>query len=498
MTTSWRTSVGAAGGRRLLVCVRRGAIGLSAVVLALLASARATQDAVANGDTRTLTIIHEHTKESATVTFRRNGSYDPEALRQLNWLLRDWRLDEPIAMEPRLFDIVWQVYREVGAREPIHVVSAYRAPETNAALRRRSRAVAEHSQHMLGKAMDFYLEDASMARVREIAMRLQNGGVGFYPNAYNPFVHLDAGSVRSWPRMPDAQLARLFPDGRTVHIPRGGKPMPGYEEAKATILARGGSVAGYASEVEAGEETGPRRSLWATLFGGGEDEDAAYYRSAAARSRSAAPARAASAAAAPNANSEDAGTRSFFGGGQEAAPAGRRGGRVAVASAEGVPPGLEGYSTAVGTAPSPAAEPPPAAIPLPPRRPNLAVAALAMGDPATALRPIAAAATAAVAGSSSPRGEMRPARSAPAAGSAGQAGDERAALRALFAAVATPMMPARPAEVSTARTRRQAIATTGAFDDPGPKVRMVFSGADLGEPSPGAFRGPAVAPLARR
>ncbi|WP_155756361.1 DUF882 domain-containing protein, partial [Streptobacillus moniliformis] len=102
-------------------------------------------------------------------------------------------------------------YRSVGSQEPINVVSAYRSPGTNAMLRRRSRAVAEFSQHMLGKAMDFYLPDVSIDQIRAIGMRMQRGGVGWYPHAGSPFIHLDVGSVRSWPRMSHDQLARLFP-----------------------------------------------------------------------------------------------------------------------------------------------------------------------------------------------------------------------------------------------------------------------------------------------
>ena len=94
-------------------------------------------------------------------------------------------------------------------------------------LRRRSSAVAKNSQHMQGKAMDFYLPDVSTVRLRAIGMRIQNGGVGYYPNAYTPFVHLDVGSVRAWPRMTRAQLASIFPDGKTVHIPSDGTPSAG-------------------------------------------------------------------------------------------------------------------------------------------------------------------------------------------------------------------------------------------------------------------------------
>ena len=123
-------------------------------------------------------------------------------------------------------------------------------------LRRRSSAVAKNSQHMLGKAMDFYLPDVPIDRIRAIGMRMQHGGVGYYPSAYTPFVHLDVGSVRAWPRMTRDQLVRLFPDGKTVHIPADGTPLPGYEQARAEVLAEGWSVAGY-SAVASAEETSP-------------------------------------------------------------------------------------------------------------------------------------------------------------------------------------------------------------------------------------------------
>jgi len=264
--------------------VRRAGIGLAAFLAVLVGGTQGTQDAVANGDTRTLTFYHNNTKESLTVTFRRNGQYDSAALQQLNWFLRDWRRDEATRMDPRLFDTVWEVYREVGSRAPVHVNSAYRSPQTNSMLRRRSRAVAKNSQHMQGKALDFYLPDVPTERLRAVGMRLQNGGVGYYPNAYTPFVHLDVGSVRAWPRMTRDQLARLFPDGKTVHIPADGRPLPGYEEARAEVLAKGGTVVGYTA-VAYGEdvEAAParRKSLWATLFGGSdEDEDVEEIRAA--------------------------------------------------------------------------------------------------------------------------------------------------------------------------------------------------------------------------
>lgn len=252
----------------------RRVLSLGLACAASFLAVRSTQDAIANGDTRTITIRHMHTKEETTITFKRDGRYDSSALEKLNWALRDWRSDEPIRMDPRLFDVVWEVQRQLGSDQPFHVVSAYRSPNTNAMLRRRSRAVAKHSQHMLGKAMDFYLPDVPTARIREIGMRLQRGGVGFYPNAHTPFVHLDVGSVRSWPRMTRDQLVRLFPDEKTVHIPADGQPLAGYELAKAEVLSSGGSVGGYAvaDADEGAVAASGGKSLWASLFGGDDEE----------------------------------------------------------------------------------------------------------------------------------------------------------------------------------------------------------------------------------
>lgn len=243
----------------------------------VIAGTTAGGNVVANGDSRTLSIKHMHTGESLTVTFKQNGMFDRDALEKLNWLLRDWRRNEPTSMDPRLFDIVWEAHRQVGSNEPIQVVSAYRSPETNSMLRRRSKAVAKNSQHMLGKAMDFYLPDVSVSEIREIGLKMQRGGVGYYPNSYTPFVHLDAGSVRHWPRMSHQELARLFPDGKTVHLPSDGRPLERYAEAEAEILANGGTVMGmsYASadEEETMSASGSGKSLWAMLFGGSDDEE---------------------------------------------------------------------------------------------------------------------------------------------------------------------------------------------------------------------------------
>jgi hypothetical protein len=117
---------------------------------------------------------------------------------------------------------------------------------------------------MSGKAIDIRLPDVSTARLREAAMRLQAGGVGFYPGS--DFVHVDTGSVRAWPRMSREQLARLFPDGKTVHLPSNGAPLAGYEQARAEILAR--REVGQATPTQVVTDG---QNVWAALFGTAPD-----------------------------------------------------------------------------------------------------------------------------------------------------------------------------------------------------------------------------------
>lgn len=213
----------------LSVVAHRVAIA-AAFVLAMMAGA-----GEAAAEDRALKLYFTHTGERATIVFKRNGKYDQRGLNQINRFLRDWRRNEPAKMDPRLLDLVWEVYRKSGARETIHVVSAYRSPATNNMLRNRSRntGVAKRSQHMLGKAMDFYIPGVKLATLRALAMQMQVGGVGYYPTSGSPFVHLDVGNVRAWPRMSRQELARLFPDGRTIHLPADGRPLPGYQVALA-------------------------------------------------------------------------------------------------------------------------------------------------------------------------------------------------------------------------------------------------------------------------
>jgi uncharacterized protein YcbK (DUF882 family) len=221
-------------------------LGLTSALL--LAGIGSVHDASALNENRTLSFHHTHSGEDLTVTFKREGRYDEEALNQLNHFLRDWRSQDQTTMDRHLFDILWEAYRDVDGKKPIQIISAYRSPATNAMLRRRSSGVARFSQHMLGHAMDFFIPDVPLEQIRYAGLRLQRGGVGFYPTSGSPFVHLDTGNIRHWPRMTHDQLARVFPDGRTVHVPTDGKPLKGYELARADIEHRGGDDASTLSK----------------------------------------------------------------------------------------------------------------------------------------------------------------------------------------------------------------------------------------------------------
>lgn len=210
----------------------------------------------AEAETRTLKMYFTHTKESATITFKKNGKYIPSGLKKANRFLRDWRRKEPTKMDPALLDLVWEVYQKSGSRQPIKVISGYRSPRTNNMLRRRGRGVAKTSQHTKGKALDFFLPDVSVTKLRALGLKAHRGGVGYYRGS---FVHLDTGRVRHWPRMSSKQLKRVFPKGRTIHVPSNGKPLKGYKVAKAN-LKKGLNADGTP------RTTTVRKTLLASLF----------------------------------------------------------------------------------------------------------------------------------------------------------------------------------------------------------------------------------------
>lgn len=225
----------------------------------------------ASAETRSLKLHHLHTGEQAEIVFKRNGRYDPDGLKKINLVLRDWRRNEPTKMDPRLLDLVWETYQSSGATGYIQVVSGYRSPATNSMLRRRSRGVSDKSQHMLGKALDFFIPGVPLKKLRDIGLRMQGGGVGYYPTSGSPFVHFDTGNVRHWPGISRRELVRLFPNGKTLHVPSDGRPLPGYQQALAAYKARKGTSATI-ELASAGGSTRKSGGLLTALFGGGSDE----------------------------------------------------------------------------------------------------------------------------------------------------------------------------------------------------------------------------------
>ncbi|MCJ2089242.1 DUF882 domain-containing protein [Methylobacterium sp. E-005] len=455
-----------------LLPLRKLVLALSGIALGFLAGTAETEDAVANGDTRTLTIYHTHTQESATITFKRDGRYDRAALDQLNWLLRDWRINEPTKMDPRLFDTVWEAYRQVGSGQAIHIVSAYRSPGTNAMLRRRSKMVAEYSQHMLGKAMDFYLPDVSIDRIREVGLQMQRGGVGWYPHAGTPFIHLDVGSVRMWPRMTHDQLARLFPDGKTVLLPSDNRPFPRYEEAKAEILSRGGTVAGITTQMASGEEEdGPGLfGFLASLFGGGKSEPAPAPPPVAVATRT----RRAPLVAVASADPQDpVGTRTALAYAAPAADDALRGSLIQREMAKAPDPkGTDAKALLTAVPPTSSAEEAIAAVvaPLPPRRPSdLAAVVAALTMPLPPPRPVQFAALNSGMANLPAATEIRAlAKPVPAEPTRTRTlvapdADAKVQLRALFDAVAsgpvaTPASRGAPVRIAATRVRDTAPA----------------------------------------
>lgn len=243
---------------------------LAAVILACGFLAAAVTGASAQ--TRSLKLFNLHTKEKAEIVFKRGGRYDQAGLKKINVFLRDWRRNEPTKMDPRLLDLVWEAYRQSGSSAYIQVICGYRSSATNSMLRSRSRGVAKKSQHTLGKAMDFYIPGVPLKKLRDIGLRMQGGGVGYYPRSGSPFVHMDVGNVRHWPGISRQELARVFPNGKTLHVPSDGKPLPGYSQALASYKARKGAGTPAIELASAGGGSRKSGGLLAAFFGGGEDE----------------------------------------------------------------------------------------------------------------------------------------------------------------------------------------------------------------------------------
>lgn len=145
---------------------------------------------------RRLSFYHTHTGEQLTACYFRNGNYRPRVLSQINRLLRDHRTGEVTAMDTELLDVLHRLADCLHVTGPYHVISGYRSPRTNSRLRRKSKGVASRSLHMYGKAIDIRVPGLQTSVLRDTALRLSVGGVGYYPGSN--FVHIDTGRVRCW------------------------------------------------------------------------------------------------------------------------------------------------------------------------------------------------------------------------------------------------------------------------------------------------------------
>jgi len=192
----------------------------------MLALATSTAASTANTTRdRTISFYNIHNKETLTIQYMRGGKRLPEAMQKINWILRDWRKDEATDMDPELIDLLWEIHTELGSLEPINIISGFRSRDTNNMLRRTVGGQASESRHILGKAADVQFPDVPIRRLRYSALIHERGGVGYYPTSAIPFVHIDTDRVRAWPRLPRTELALLFPNGRSQHIPDDGEPI---------------------------------------------------------------------------------------------------------------------------------------------------------------------------------------------------------------------------------------------------------------------------------
>ena len=145
---------------------------------------------------RRIHLVNAHTWDDLNVVYYTHGIYIDENIVQLNHLMRDRRANASISMDTSLYDQLLRMQLALGTEEPVHVLSGYRTPETNAKLRRRSPDVAKFSLHMEGRAADVYIPGIPVDKLHQAAVDMQAGGVGLYSNSN--FVHVDTGTLRHW------------------------------------------------------------------------------------------------------------------------------------------------------------------------------------------------------------------------------------------------------------------------------------------------------------
>lgn len=145
---------------------------------------------------RTLGFRNLHTGEQLHACYLRRGRYRPDALADIDYILRDWRKDAVTKIDRDLLDLLFHLDERLGGGAPFHVISGYRTAETNAMLRQTTTGVAKHSYHVKAMAIDIARPDVSVRRLRREALAMRAGGVGYYPDS--GFIHVDVGPVRRW------------------------------------------------------------------------------------------------------------------------------------------------------------------------------------------------------------------------------------------------------------------------------------------------------------
>ena len=175
---------------------RRSFLRTSAVLATALSVPGLARAAVAAPNERVLRLYNTHTGESVKSVFWAEGQFIPDALADINKLLRDHRNDSIAAMDPQLLMLLDRVSSTLGAGSMLHVISGYRSPESNAKLAKASGGVAKHSMHLEGKAIDIRMPGKNLALLHKAALNVRGGGVGYYPESQ--FVHLDTGRPRNW------------------------------------------------------------------------------------------------------------------------------------------------------------------------------------------------------------------------------------------------------------------------------------------------------------
>jgi len=145
---------------------------------------------------RRLHLYSTNTGETFNRAYWADGDYIPEALEEINYLMRDYRANLVKEIDPNLLDLLYHLNHKLECDSPFHVISGYRSPKTNAALRRRNRRVARNSLHMAGMAVDLRVPDIHAKNICNAALEMRVGGVGYY--AKRGFVHLDVGDFRTW------------------------------------------------------------------------------------------------------------------------------------------------------------------------------------------------------------------------------------------------------------------------------------------------------------